>query len=132
MIENEENMASLKGSVKKKTVFGYELTLHQDAWLNYLVPSISACLLYILLIASDCAVIFRHYKNGDSIWGSLTLFFMYLPVLGSFFIIVSNWDLWPEYEGCGRDNMIWFWVKSTEHLLFPAWSMWRYDFFVIS
>lgn len=119
-------MNSIKESVKKKTLLGYELTPHQDAWLNYLLPSICSCVLYILLIACDVAVIISHHRNGDPIWSSLTLFFMYLPVLGSFIIIISNWELWPEFEGCGRDNIIWFWTKVSEHLLFPIWSMARY------
>lgn len=119
-------MDTLTEKIKKKTVLGYELTYCQDAWVNYLVPSASACILYILLIASDVATIYSHFKNGDPIWCSLTIFFMYLPVLASFVLIVSNWELWPEFEECGRDNTIWFWTKVFEHLFFPIWSMWRY------
>lgn len=118
-------MVSVKQSRQKKTLLGYELTVYQDAVLNYLIPSLSACLLYMILIASDSAVIFSHFKNNDPIWGSLSLFFMYLPVLASFIIITSSWELWPEFDGCGRNNLIWFWVKTAEHLLFPFWSMWR-------
>lgn len=125
---NEGNMVSVKRSVKKKTLLGYELTHHQDAWLNYLVPSIGACGVYTLLIASDVATIVSHYRNGNPIWGSLTLFFMYLPVLASFIIIISNWELWPEFEGCGKNNIIWFWIKVLQHLFFPVWSMWRYEY----
>lgn len=126
-------MVSVKRRVKKKTLLGYELTHHQDAWVNYLVPSVGACVVYTFLIASDIATFVSHYRNGDPIWGSLTLFFMYLPVLASFIIIISNWELWPEFEGCGRNNVIWFWIKVLEHLFFPVWSMWRYDgeFFLI-
>lgn len=118
-------MSSAKNSVKKKTLLGYELSPHIDALVNYLIPSLCACVLYMLLIATDVAVTISQYRNGDPIWSSLTLFFMYLPVIGSFIIIVSNWELWPEFEGCGRDNIIWFWTKTFEHLLFPCWSMWR-------
>lgn len=122
-------MVNVNGNVKKKTLLGYELTPHQDASVNYLVPSISASVLYTLLIACDVATIVSHYRNGDPIWGSLTLFFMYLPALGSFIILISSWELWPEFEGCGRENIIWFWIKVVEHLFFPIWSMWRYVLF---
>lgn len=118
-------MIKSKLSVKKSTILGYELTPRQDAWVNYLVPSIGACFLYMFLVASDISVVISHSRNGDPIWSLLTLFFMFLPVLGSFVIIVSNWELWPEFEGCGRENIIWFWTKILEHLLFPVWSMWR-------
>ncbi|XP_018577197.1 uncharacterized protein LOC108915611 [Anoplophora glabripennis] len=111
---------------KNKVLLGYKLSSHQDALVNYLVPSICACLLYIFIIATDIAVIFCHYKNGDPIWASLTIFIMYLPLLGSFIIIISNWDLWPELVGCGIENIKWFVIKTLEHLLFPIWSMWRF------
>ncbi|KAJ8973265.1 hypothetical protein NQ317_017720 [Molorchus minor] len=107
-------------------ILGYELTPHQDAIFNYLVPSIGACILYMFLIASDVAVICNHLKNGDPIWASLSWFIMYLPVMGSYIIFISNWELWPEYEGCGRENMRWFFVKTTQHLFFPVWNMWRF------
>ncbi|CAG9813974.1 unnamed protein product [Phaedon cochleariae] len=111
---------------KKSTLLGYELTPRQDALINHLVPAISASTLYIFLIAADVAVIVSHYRNGDPIWASLTLFFMFLPVLCSFVIIVSNWELWPEFEDCGKANMLWFWRKTFEHLFFPVWNMWRF------
>lgn len=118
-------MTKFLSDVTKKTLLGYELSPCQDAIANYLVPSICACLLYMFIIAGDVAVIFCHYKNGDPIWASLTIFFMYLPLLGSYIIIISNWELWPELEGCGIENIKWFIVKTLEHLLFPVWSMWR-------
>ncbi|CAH1186242.1 unnamed protein product [Phyllotreta striolata] len=109
-----------------RMLLGYELTPRQDALVNHLVPSLGACILYVLLIAGDVGVIFRHYKDDDPIWGSLTLFILYVPVLASFIIVISNWELWPEFESCSRNNLIWFWTKVAEHLLFPIWSMWRF------
>ncbi|CAG9839200.1 unnamed protein product [Diabrotica balteata] len=111
---------------KKQTLLGYELTSCEDAIVNYLVPSVSACILYILLIAVDVGVIFSHFKNDDPIWASLTLFILYVPALISFVLVVSNWALWPEFESCGRENMIWFWTKLGEHFFFPVWSIWRF------
>lgn len=118
-------MVSVKKIDEKTTLLGYELTSYQNAIVNYLVPSIAACILYVFIIAIDVAVIFTHFKNDDPIWGSLTLFVMYLPTLISFIIIVSNWELWPEFEECSRTNTIWFCVKIVEHLFFPIWNMWR-------
>ncbi|XP_057666131.1 uncharacterized protein LOC130899946 [Diorhabda carinulata] len=119
-------MGTVKNVPNKKVLLTYELNSKQDALVNYLVPSVCACILYMFLIAADIAVIFSHYKNGDPIWASLTLFILYIPVLASFIIIISNWELWPEFESCSKVNLIWFWTKVLEHLLFPVWSMWRF------
>ncbi|KAJ8912120.1 hypothetical protein NQ315_013209 [Exocentrus adspersus] len=119
-------MNKVANNKSKKTLLGYELSEREDAVINYLVPSVCACLLYIFIIASDIAVIFCHYKNNNPIWGSLTIFLMYLPPLGSYIIIVSNWELWPEEEGCGMENIKWFTWKTVEHILFPVWNMWRF------
>ncbi|KAG5898961.1 hypothetical protein JTB14_004681 [Gonioctena quinquepunctata] len=119
-------MVSEEVDSKNKTLLGYKLTPRQDAIVNHLVPSVCACILYMFIIAGDVGVVVSHYRNGDPIWASLTLFFMYLPVIGSFVIIVSNWELWPEFLGCGRKNLIWFCLKVAEHLVFPVWNMWRF------
>ncbi|CAH1963147.1 unnamed protein product [Acanthoscelides obtectus] len=110
----------------KNYILGYELTSHQSAIVNHLVPSSCACILYISIIATDAGVCFSHLQNEDFIWASLSLFIMYLPALCSYVIVISNWELWPEFQGCGRDNFTWFWMKTAQHLFFPAWSMWRF------
>nr|CAI5865961.1 unnamed protein product [Callosobruchus analis] len=113
-------------NLNKSYLLGYELTLHHSAIVNHLVPSICSCALYIALISTDTGVCFCHLQNDDTVWASLSLFIMYLPAICSYVIVISNWELWPEFQGCGRDNLIWFWVKTVQHLFFPAWSMWRF------
>ncbi|XP_076266458.1 uncharacterized protein LOC143200075 [Rhynchophorus ferrugineus] len=120
-------MTNESDSTKTKTLLGYELSPRQDALVNYLLPSVSACLLYKFIVAADIGVIFRHYKDEDPIWASLTLSMMYLPVLGSFMIIISDIDYWPDAdEGMTRENAKWFFRQTIEHLFFPCWNMWRY------
>ncbi|XP_066260718.1 uncharacterized protein [Euwallacea similis] len=111
---------------KTKTLFGYELTPRQNLLLNHLLPSVLASLLFIFIIAADIGVIFRHYKDDDPIWASLTLFCMYLPALGSLVIILTDADYWPDPENMTKENFVWMIKKILGHLLFPVWSMWRF------
>lgn len=108
-----------------KTFINYELTPRQNVIINHFIPSICSLLLYILLFASDSVLVFRHYKDEDPIWASVTLFIIYLPSLCSYIVIISSWELWPKMEGCGCDNFLWWLIKTLEHLLFPVWAMWR-------
>ncbi|XP_044266353.1 uncharacterized protein LOC123012471 [Tribolium madens] len=116
-----------KGQVYlRKTFLNYELTPRQDIIINYFIPSVCSFLLYIFLFASDCVVVFRHYKDEDPIWASVTLFIIYFPSLCSYIVVTSSWELWPEMEGCGCDNFLWWLIKTLEHLLFPVWAIWRF------
>lgn len=115
----------MSGSTSKKTFLNYEVTPHYDAVLNYLLPSVFSCILYILVFSSDVGMVFRHYKDDNPIWASVTLFVMYLPAIISYVLIVSDWLLWPEMYGCSLLNITWFTIKTLEHLLFPVWAMWR-------
>lgn len=111
---------------KQNTVFEYSLNRRQNAILNHLVPCAIACFLYVLITATDIGVIFRHYKDNDPIWASLTLFVMYLPAIGSFILIVTDCDYWPEPEnGMTNENAFWLYKKILGHLLFPLWNIWR-------
>lgn len=111
--------------IKQKTILGYDLTSQQDIYLNYFLPTVAACVLYILQFSSDLVLTYRHFSDGNPIWASLTLFFMYLPALGCFIITISSWELWPEYEGCGMSNINWAILKVLQHTFYPVWSMWR-------
>lgn len=120
--EREENVPAV---IIKKTVLGYEITSKQNAYLNYLVPSVLSCILYILLFTTDLATAYRHFEEDNPIWATLTILFMYMPVVGCFIITVSSYELWPEYDGCSNNNIFWFIFKFLQHLFFPIWSMWR-------
>ncbi|KAF2898950.1 hypothetical protein ILUMI_07211 [Ignelater luminosus] len=115
-----------KEIVINPTVLGYEVDTRQNVIANHLVPSIIGCLFYIIHFACDFTVAYRHFREDNSVWGSLTIFFMFLPVLGCYILIISSWELWPEYEKCGLTNVKWVLLKTAQHMYFPVWSMWRY------
>ncbi|GJQ86601.1 hypothetical protein Trydic_g7834 [Trypoxylus dichotomus] len=112
--------------VIKRTILGYDLNSDQNIWANYLIPSVVGCLLFILLTAADIGVAYAHFREGNPIWASLTLFFLYLPVLGCYIWCITSLELWPQVEGMGFENINWFLLKTLQHLFFPIWGAWRY------
>lgn len=118
-------MVTKKKSPTQRTILGYELNPKQDVYVNYLCPTIAACLLYIFLFATDLVLAYRHYCDENPIWSFLTSLFMYVPVVGCLILTISSWELWPEEEGCGWRNIKWALVKILEHAFFAIWSMWR-------
>lgn len=120
-------MTSVSAKYVNKTLLGWKLTSFQDVLVNYLIPSICACFLYIFIIACDVAVIFRHYKDEQHLWAHLTITFMFLPAIGSYLLIITDIDLWPEEVFQTRANFKWFILKFVQHALFPIWNMWRYE-----
>ncbi|XP_017769825.1 PREDICTED: uncharacterized protein LOC108557701 [Nicrophorus vespilloides] len=113
-------------AVVKLTVLGYELTAKQNAYLNYLLPSVFGCAMYVVHFAVDLGLVYRLYKEDEAIWAGLSIFFMYLPALACFTLTVSSCDMWPEYERFGCKSFKWIVTKIIEHAFFPIWSMWRY------
>lgn len=117
-------------AIVRLTVLGYELNSKQNACFNYLLPAIFWCSMYILHFASDLVLAHRHHIEEDPIWASLTLFFMYLPVIGCFVLTVSSIEMWPDYDECTLSNVKWLSVKILQHLFFPIWTMWRLVFWI--
>lgn len=111
--------------VLQRTILGYELNSNQNVWANYLIPSIVGCLLYTVQTAADIGVAYAHFREGNPIWASMTLFFMYCPVLGCFIWCTTSLELWPQLDGWGIENTKWILMKILQHIFFPVWSMWR-------
>ncbi|KAL3281168.1 hypothetical protein HHI36_004386 [Cryptolaemus montrouzieri] len=112
-------------STKPNKILGFPLSAKQDVLINYLVPSIGGCALYIFLFATDIALTHRYFKDDESVWAWTTYGIMYLPAFGSCLIIMYSAELRPELKLCGKKNLIWYLCKLTLHLLFPVWALWR-------
>ncbi|KAB0797942.1 hypothetical protein PPYR_08935 [Photinus pyralis] len=123
MIQENSNQ---KDTVITRTFLGYELNVEQNVIVNYLIPSILSCLLYIVHFACDFAVSYRHFRERNPIWGSITVFIMYLPAISCYVLTISSLELWPKFEGCGMENVKWCLLKTLQHIFFPIWSMWRF------
>ncbi|XP_045471042.1 uncharacterized protein LOC123678194 [Harmonia axyridis] len=115
-----------QSATTNKKLLGFPLKPKQNALLNYLVPAFGGCILYIFLFASDVGLVHKHYENWHKGLAWISLMFMYLPAFGSYVIILSCLDLWPERRFGGKKNFFWLCHKTVQHLLFPVWSLWRF------
>ncbi|KRT86406.1 hypothetical protein AMK59_160, partial [Oryctes borbonicus] len=95
-------------------------------WANYLIPSVIGCLLFILQTAADIGVVYSHFRENNPIWASLTISFLYCPVLGCLIWCTTSLELWPQIDGMGFENINWLLLKILQHVLFPVWGVWRY------
>lgn len=112
-------------NISTRKILGLPLTPKQDAIVNYLVPSLGASILYILLFSVEVGLIHRHYLNWHRTLTWTTLSIMYFPVLASYVIVLSRAELWPERTFGGKKNLFWLWYKTVQHIFFPVWSLWR-------
>lgn len=124
-MSEERNGHEIKETVVVPSVLGYELDSKQYVITNYLIPSVTGCLLYVLHFACDLTVAYRHVREDNAVWGALTIFFMFLPALGCYILTISAWELWPTFDGCDKSNVKWGFLKTFQHVCFPVWSMWR-------
>lgn len=106
------------------SILGYKLNSQQNALLNYLVPSLLGTLFHITHLAIDLGCVFSQHREGNTLWGGLTVLILYVPVLGSYLLTMTAWESWPG-QNCSGENVKYFFKKLAQHLLFPAWNMWR-------
>ncbi|XP_044750741.1 uncharacterized protein LOC123311049 [Coccinella septempunctata] len=112
--------------VKPKKLLGYPLTTKQEVLVNYLVPSIGACILYIFLFSSEVGLVHRHFANWHKTLAWWSLAIMYLPAVVSNITILSCSELWPERKFGGKKNLLWLCQKTAQHFFFPISSLWRF------
>lgn len=112
---------------KRQTTFlHYPLNKKQDIKHNLLIPLCVSCVVYMIHFAADIVLAYQHHNTENEFYRSLTLLWVFLPVIASFVLTVSNLKLWPEEEGFGRLSFKWLGVRILQHLLFPVWAMFRY------
>ncbi|GLV38807.1 uncharacterized protein CBL_05806 [Carabus blaptoides fortunei] len=111
---------------KPDTLLKSPLTLKQQSYWNYIVPVTLTTLIYILNFAADLCLVVQHNRDEQYFFAYITLAWIYLPVLGSFFLTMSNVDIWPEEQGFGRANLRWLCIKVLQHMFFPIWAMYRF------
>lgn len=111
---------------KPRTLLQYPINEKLFIYSCYIIPTCLNCLVYILHFTADSVLSYQHYRAGDPFYASLTLFFIYTPAIGSFFLTITNLELWPEETGCKSRSFKWFSIRFFQHLLFPIWAMLRY------
>lgn len=110
---------------KPDTLLQTRLTLKQQVYWNYLLPISLTTLIYILNFAADTCLVLQHKRDEQYFFAFVTSAWIHLPVVGSFFLTMSNVDIWPQQQGFGKENLRWLCIKVLQHLFFPVWAMYR-------
>lgn len=110
---------------KPPTLLHYTLSSKQYVFFNYIVPVCFSSLVYILHFTADAVLSFQHYREGDGFHASLTLLWIFVPATGSLLLTLTNLEIWPDEDHCGKLSWKWFTIRFFQHLLFPIWAMIR-------
>ncbi|XP_066908961.1 XK-related protein 6 isoform X2 [Halyomorpha halys] len=100
---------------KPSHILDFPLTVQQQLWLLFLLPTIWLILLFIADIATDIAVGVELINEGHYFAGILTLLFIVLPSLLSYFFRLSE----PPDTKEVKVAFTWLSVETAAFLLFP-------------
>lgn len=108
-----------------KKVLGVDIKVKTQITLACLVTAILELLIYLTVTLADIAVTIQHFRDGNSMYGSLTVTILCLPAIICFIsIMLSPWQ-WPEEEGCHSENTT-FLIKQLFNLIcFPIGAVYR-------
>lgn len=82
-------------------LFGYEIKTRTRIVLSYLLPAILELNIYNALMAADIALVVQHFRDGHSVWATLTLSFILAPAVFCFLTIIGSPSQWPQAENDG-------------------------------
>lgn len=101
------------------------LTVNQKIWFLFVIPTALCCVIYIADIATDIALVERHFSDSRCVYGSLTLILIYAPAIAFFVLTLLDPEKWPkEEEGTGK-KVAWLSKQIGLLLLFPIHAMHR-------
>lgn len=105
--------------------YSLSLTLNQKIWFIFVVPTALCCVIYIADIATDIALVERHYSDSRYVAGTLTLALIYAPAIIFFAITLADDSKWPPLEE-GPTRRLGFFLKQLILLIFfPIHAMHR-------
>lgn len=112
-------------------VLGYPIKTRTQIYLSCLVTAILELFVYIVVVTTDICLTVQHFRDGNPLYGSLTLICLCLPALACFCsIIVSPWQ-WPaDNEQCGKENIKFFLKQLGNLFFFPIASSYRYVYLI--
>lgn len=99
--------------------FSLSLTISQKIWFLYVLPTSLCCVIYIADIATDIALVERHFSDSRCIAGAITFILLYAPALVFFLVIVSDPKKWPEAEEGSGKRACWFLKQLGLLIFFP-------------
>lgn len=99
----------------------------EQIYLIFLIPILLNCFVYIVHFAADLVVAIQHFREGNSLWGSSTIVFMYAPALTYFILTVSRPDWWmTDDDKVSKGVVYWFGLQVCQLLFFVFFVLYRY------
>ncbi|CAB0008423.1 unnamed protein product [Nesidiocoris tenuis] len=101
---------------KARRVLNFPLTVSQQLWLSFLMPSIVETTFYVVDIATDLAIAVEFLARGPSpMAGLITLLITYIAPLAVYITQLIN----PPPENEFKAFAVWFLVETVAFLLYP-------------
>lgn len=107
-------------------VLGRTVKTRTQIFLSILLPASLELIVYLFLTTADAALSYQHFHDGNKLFGILTLTFLCLPALVCFCSVVTSAWYWPDVEGCGRQNWIFFSRQLLNLIIFPIGAIYRF------
>lgn len=101
------------------------LTLNQRIWLLFLVPTALHCAVYIADVATDIALVERHYAEARYLQAGLTLILIYSPAVVFLTLTLADKRRWPPEDKGSSQRATWVLKQLGLAVLFPIHAMHR-------
>ncbi|XP_053999203.1 uncharacterized protein LOC128887387 [Hylaeus anthracinus] len=113
---------------KKSTRFlQIPLKSTEQIYLVFLIPTLIACVTYIVHFSADLVVAVQHFKENNPVWGCCTISFMYAPAITYFMLTVSRPDWWmTDDDKLTKGVLVWFCLQFCQLVGFVFFSLYRY------
>lgn len=103
----------------------FNLTLNQRIWLLFLLPTALHCGVYIADVATDIALVERHYAEGRCLLACTTLLILYAPAVVFLALTLADKRRWPPAEKGSGEKTKWILKQIALAVVFPIHAMHR-------
>lgn len=103
-------------------IFGYPLTITQQVWMGFMLPTILSTFVFVANFAFSFAVAFQLLRDGHPCFAGVTVLLIYAA---SLICLVVNIMHQPKLDSLG-DSVIWMLVQVLQTMLFPVSVMHRF------
>lgn len=119
-LKNFEN-----GSRKSIDRFSPLLSINQRIWFLFLLPTVFCCIIYIADIATDIALVERHFTESRSITAFITILLIYAPPTVFFILTLRDEEKWPEADKNTTKKVLWILKQIGLLIFFPIHAIRR-------
>lgn len=109
--------------------FNLPLTINQKIWFLFLLPTAFCCIIYIADVATDIALVERHFTEDRCLAGAVTVILIYAPPIVYFILTIMDSKKWPEPEKDTLKKVRWIAKELGLLVFFPIYAIHRYGSF---